>query len=260
MSPSVADIEQALNSLGQTFGRLEPLAKRIDSGKKINNNTKETSEAGAAAQKGQSAFQRLQEINAQTIWAARNVQNADQIMDTIGKYLEEMKAQLTRIIKNYPPFPPGSEDRVKILRSYSALRKQIDDLTFQTQDQKVAKAIADSIAIPQKKDSKNSTIPKLSETSTDQEIAATIKNLDLTHETVQEDRTKLAKETLGTFSQEVVKKKWAELEKDGKAVDPGLSERAAELKSKKVGQTLSTEPTNLIDTQTSFLNLLSEGA
>lgn len=33
-------------------------------------------------------------------------------------------------MKQYPPFPPGSEDRIKYLSRFAMLRKQIDQLTY----------------------------------------------------------------------------------------------------------------------------------
>lgn len=40
-----------------------------------------------------------------------------------------MRRQIEAMVKNYPPFPPGSEERLQYLRSISALRQQLDALT-----------------------------------------------------------------------------------------------------------------------------------
>jgi hypothetical protein len=40
-----------------------------------------------------------------------------------------MKRDLEVIVKNFPPYPPNSEERVKLLRSYAGLRAEIDRLT-----------------------------------------------------------------------------------------------------------------------------------
>jgi hypothetical protein len=45
-------------------------------------------------------------------------------------YIDRLKAQLERIIKNFPPFPPGSEDRIQLLRNYASFRRLIDQLTI----------------------------------------------------------------------------------------------------------------------------------
>ena len=54
-----------------------------------------------------------------------------------------MKARLLRIVKNFPPFPPGSEERVKILRSFNLFRKQIDQLTIPPVVRDAMKIMAD---------------------------------------------------------------------------------------------------------------------
>jgi hypothetical protein len=50
--------------------------------------------------------------------------------EKVNDYIEQMKAQLGRIIKQFPPFPPGSEDRIRALRAYAYFRKVIDQLTI----------------------------------------------------------------------------------------------------------------------------------
>jgi hypothetical protein len=48
----------------------------------------------------------------------------------VDDYIEQMKAQLVKIMKQFPPFPPGSEDRIQALRAYAYFRKMIDQLTI----------------------------------------------------------------------------------------------------------------------------------
>lgn len=43
--------------------------------------------------------------------------------------LEELKSNLNQINKFFPPYPPGSEERVKFLKSFVAFRVLIDRLT-----------------------------------------------------------------------------------------------------------------------------------
>lgn len=47
-----------------------------------------------------------------------------------SKSLVPLKTQLFKIVKNYPPFGIDSESRREILRSYSAIRKEIDSMTI----------------------------------------------------------------------------------------------------------------------------------
>lgn len=53
---------------------------------------------------------------------ARAVEHADRLV-------QEMQNTIVAMVKNYPPFPPGSEERLSYLRSISALRQQLEALT-----------------------------------------------------------------------------------------------------------------------------------
>jgi hypothetical protein len=44
--------------------------------------------------------------------------------------IERIKTQLEKILKQFPPYPPGSEDRMRALRAYAGYRKLIDQLTI----------------------------------------------------------------------------------------------------------------------------------
>ena len=51
-------------------------------------------------------------------------------MSGVENSVEGMKGQFGEFLKYYPPFPPGSEERIKLLRGYVGFRKLIDQLTF----------------------------------------------------------------------------------------------------------------------------------
>lgn len=53
--------------------------------------------------------------------------SAKQQLDKAGEVLDAMSAQ-TAMVKNYPPFPPGNDERVKFLNSLEALKKQLQSL------------------------------------------------------------------------------------------------------------------------------------
>jgi hypothetical protein len=61
---------------------------------------------------------------------AATIRTMDQAMEAAGTTIDAMKKELVVITKDYPPFPPGSEERVRRLRGYTALRTMIDKLTF----------------------------------------------------------------------------------------------------------------------------------
>jgi hypothetical protein len=87
-------------------------------------------ETEGGIKRSQSEFVELQKVN-------DNINELAKIQKAFGKrfekadsYLEQMKEQLERIIKQFPPFPPGSEDRVQALRAFSSFRKMMDQLTL----------------------------------------------------------------------------------------------------------------------------------
>lgn len=86
--------------------------------------------AGTSAPATQlSAFARLwQQKDAAIAW----LQAATESMDRLRRgqdIVAAMRREIEALVKNYPPFPPGSEERLQYLRSISALRQQLDALT-----------------------------------------------------------------------------------------------------------------------------------
>lgn len=60
----------------------------------------------------------------------KSVRIADKAMSQIETNIEQMASEVEMFLKQYPPYPPGSEDRVNYLNRFAMLRKQIDQLTF----------------------------------------------------------------------------------------------------------------------------------
>jgi len=60
----------------------------------------------------------------------KSVRIADKAMGEIETNIEQMESEVEMFLKQYPPYPPGSEDRVNYLNRFAMLRKQIDQLTF----------------------------------------------------------------------------------------------------------------------------------
>jgi len=94
------------------------------------------------------AYQALSDTTVKINQVADSVRQADSAMQNVGLALDKMKGSLEGIIKNYPPFPPGSEQRVKALKSFSALRNEIDKLTFPPEPSLVPKLISDPVRSP----------------------------------------------------------------------------------------------------------------
>lgn len=140
---------------------------------------------------------------------AKNIRAADKTIKAIANYIERMKAGLGRIIKNYPPFSPGSEERAKLLKSYISLRKQIDQLTIPPPKNEFSiEIIIDSEVVPENgiwdilTDFNGAHIPGLSEDATDEDIAISIEKLKTAKEKILQIGEELARETKRTSSQE----------------------------------------------------------
>jgi len=65
---------------------------------------------------------------------AANARMFDTHAAVVDQAVSRMKQSLERITKSFPPFPPGSEDRARELKSYASLRRQIDQLAYPPED------------------------------------------------------------------------------------------------------------------------------
>ena len=86
------------------------------------------------AARSQSEFIKLQEVNDKVNLVAKNQRIFQKQFQQIDNSIEQMKAQLERIIKQFPPYPPGSEERIRALRAYAGCRRLIDQLTIPPPD------------------------------------------------------------------------------------------------------------------------------
>jgi hypothetical protein len=72
----------------------------------------------------------LQQFNAEFNAVVKSIRIADKAMGEIETNIEQMASEVEMFLKQYPPYPPGSDERVKFLSRFAMLRKQIDQLTF----------------------------------------------------------------------------------------------------------------------------------
>ena len=72
----------------------------------------------------------LQKFNAEFNAIVKSIRIADKAMGEIEANVEQMEFEVEMFMKQYPPYPPGSEERVKYLSQFAMFRKQIDQLTF----------------------------------------------------------------------------------------------------------------------------------
>ena len=67
----------------------------------------------------------------------RHVRTANNTLNKMNNLIKKTKDNLQEIIKNFPPFPLGNEERVKLLKSIPALKKQINELTIPVPEKEI---------------------------------------------------------------------------------------------------------------------------
>ena len=152
---------------------------------------------------------------------ARSIRFADQTMEKIGSRIDDMKRDLKTHVKNYPPYPPGSEERVRVLKSFSAFRKIIDELTMPPADSSASRIMTQSdllaaeqhgIVVEHEGFSKTIRsqpvgtrkegldIPEFPETATDEDFEFMQKKLDNASQTLNVRRRDLQADAAGIFN------------------------------------------------------------
>ena len=82
-----------------------------------------------------SDFINLQRINDTQNATAKVQREVDKRFQKLDDAIERMKENLGQILTQFPPFPPGSQDRVRALRTYAYFRNLIDQLTLPPPDE-----------------------------------------------------------------------------------------------------------------------------
>lgn len=158
---------------------------------------------------------------------AANARTADKRAAVVSEAISRMKDTLENITKNYPPFPPGSEERVRLLKSYAALRKQIAQMTVPPEQDAGAprrKPEHDPAGIYTyllQGDGRVQTVPRadvrvgpsglvipeIQPSATDAEIREVIGRLENARESLQMDRARAEAETLAGAMSELSERK-----------------------------------------------------
>ena len=94
-------------------------------------------------------YTRLQAVNSGFNSVAANIRVAESTMEAIQDQVSRMKNRLEKHIKNFPPFPPGCEERVKLLKSFNSFRKEIDKMTIPPNHDYAMKIMADPSVSPE---------------------------------------------------------------------------------------------------------------
>ncbi len=110
--------------------------------------------------------------------AAQRLREKDQQMSQIEKTLSSVKEELNTVRRTLPPFPPGSQERVRMLKGYIGLRKLIEELTIPPEVE--LKMFKDEIQIPE-----------LGDQATNKEVDAALLALDKIQQTIKEKKASL---------------------------------------------------------------------
>ena len=191
----------------------------------------------------------LQSINDNQNTAAIQVRTEDQRMDHMDQLLMQMKQYLFRIIKNYPPYPPGEPERVKFLRSFNGLRQQIESLTVPPDSKWLGRmpgqpssdqaSTIPSVPSPAPA-ATGFPIPALPDMADDNAVQATLNSIDSVHQAVVQQQQTLSQSAGGesTAAKEAALSNQAS---DG-IVLMQINEPAAKQKSVEIRQELSRTP------------------
>ena len=121
----LSSITMPIGSLGQQPDRTHQPHKFIADNQPSEND----SEVIKILSQDRIQFNKLEATNSKIQLIAQQIRQVNESMETIDSHLSEMRAKLEHIVKIYPPYPPGSTERIEALHQFSALRKMIDQMT-----------------------------------------------------------------------------------------------------------------------------------
>ncbi|MDY6953357.1 MAG: hypothetical protein SWE60_17750, partial [Thermodesulfobacteriota bacterium] len=178
-------------------------------------------------------------------------------VETAERYVDRMQAELGRMVKNFPPFPLGSEERVQKLKTLNSYRKIVDQLTFPQNDEVSTGAATPEAAQGVHRGSQEREIPGLAHGATDEEVRASVQELVKAKEELGQRRERLARDAA------VFIRKFEEHKAELVGLHPVSREAdndqaRAEIESGKVKRGLTMEPgMTLTDAQSQLLSLLN---
>lgn len=224
--------------------------------------------------KGHFGVDRLEAIYSRLNSVARTIRVADENMGKIENYIDRMKAELQRIIKNYPPFPPGSEERVERLKSVNAFRRLIDQLTIPPPNEEfAAKTVPDHDVVSKTNDSQKMSdgnklhqtgserldIPQLPEDANDEVLYFFIEKLGAAREMLGQMRSELAADASKIAESYEGETEVAGIYPSyGEEIKSADTEAEAEIRSSDLNYALAIEPgMTLTEAQSQLLSLLN---
>ncbi len=245
--------DQGPRGLGRSQERLDRLASQTGSG--THQEVEKSSVGHSSISRTAPEFQRLAALHDRSNAVAATIRTMDQAMKAVGTTIHAMKKELEVVTKSYPPFPPGSEERVRRLRGYAALRVMIDRLTVPPEVEAGTLAVRTKKAQQGAGDDWTFTIepngltrtvrkedvqtgplglrlPELlpPEEVTDQDITQTIQHLDDAEVTLQARRQRLREQTFDI---------------PGSTYDRGMDEAGAQARSGEVRHEIAVQSVGL---------------
>lgn len=267
---------QSLQSFNRTGRAMDSLGSQLSTGKKINS-AQDDPVTWAKSRQDTLAFKNLQGINDSLATVATSVKHADTAMATINEYVAQMKAQLENIVKMWPPYPPGSQERIEYLRQFAEIRRQIDALTIPPDlgAQQIMSALPagnwsvqigenGASAVIRKQEVHTGptglNIPTLDPvTATDAQVNAALASLDTAQVTLASRRTALGADAAAIAQSQSINKDVALVhQKDAeKAVAADMTATSAEYKSAELKHELALQAVvNLTDMRSQLVELL----
>jgi len=265
MSINTIGFDQAPQGMGRSQDRLDRLASQAGSAAQSGGVTSEKAGQLTIARTAPE-YQRLTALHERSNAVAATIRTMDQAMEAAGTTIDAMKKELEVVTKSYPPFPQGSEERARRLRSYAALRTMIDKLTIPPEEDARTLSDHERMSVQAGMDEWTVAIgpngiartvqteqvhtgplglrlPELTppETVSDQDIASAVQQLDDASTTLSSRRVRLREQTY---------------EAPGSTFDRGMSEAAAEGNSGMVRRMLAEQTIGLSGSGTAQLEQL----
>lgn len=151
----------------------------------VRNGTETFQPAGSAARVASSlgGFSSLAAVKDEATGYVQSVREVSKALATAEGVLQELDREV-RLVKNYPPFPPGNEQRQDFINSLNGLRRQLESLTMPPVEED-----AGLVFYP-----KQTSLPDLDPvTASDLDVAAFASGLDEARAVLQEGLTELRK-------------------------------------------------------------------
>jgi hypothetical protein len=185
---------------------------------------------------------RIQDEKDRLNFFGMEIRSADRSLAVAETLLDRIFGEMQQVVKQYPPFPPGSEERVERLKTITALRKEIDQLTVPPVEKPWPETLS-MFGIPEEAEDADSgkslkktpreiplEIPTLDRNATDEEIQDTADAVRKSINALRKRRRDVRSDAEHFFRHEIRSNRWDRFVEGMSAVDTALlAEKAAGL-------------------------------